>query len=474
MSNLRRSNERAPSGPDELAPQGTDELAPHGPDELAPPGPDGLPPHGSDGLAKSGSDKLAKSGSDELARSGSDELAVIRARYLHVSMTPTYVDAEGGLWLERSWHRDFIAHFDYLKSLVSCAPRLPRGSEPDLVRLELPEGADLELVHLPPQTSYLGVILSFPKTAWILWKSVGRAEIVHSGVGGWPFPLGWIVNPITWLRGKRLLINIESDWRLGNAGRRRLRQRLVDMDPLRDRMARWSCRRARLSLFTHVNYRDELCGKDSPKAHVAPAVWVNDSDIAESSAAERLWDAKVGEPVRLLFAGRLVAEKGVGTLLDALRALDARGLGARVDFIGRGEERDACLAAAAACRTVKISVLDPVPYGKEFFDLVRSYHAVLVPSLTEEQPRIVFDANSQAVPVIAADTGGLRPYVEHGRTGWLSPAGNAATLAAAIERAITAPSELRALGLAALAEARGRTHQAMHRWRSRLIRDYFT
>jgi glycosyltransferase involved in cell wall biosynthesis len=282
------------------------------------------------------------------------------------------------------------------------------------------------------------------------------------------------VNPFAWIRRKRFLINVESDWRLGSADRRRLRQRLVDMDPLRDWMARWSCGRAQLALFTHVNYRDELCGKDCAKAHVTPAVWVSETDVLGARAAAEAWDAKLREPVRLLFAGRLVAPKGVGTLLDALRTLEARGVEARVDFIGRGEERDACLAAASACRTVRISVLEPVPYGKEFFELVRRYHAVLVPSLTEEQPRIVFDANSQAVPVIAADTGGHRPYVEPERTGWLVPVGDAAALAAAIDRAIRSAPELRSMGLAALIEARGRTHQAMHRWRSRLIRDYLT
>jgi len=403
-----------------------------------------------------------------------DELAVIRARYLLVTPTPWYADEEGNLWLERSWHQDFVAHFDYLKTLVVCAPRLRRGSEPDLVRLDPPADSRLELVDLPPQTSYLRGLLGLPKTVRILWTAIGRAEFVHSGIGGWPYPLGWIVNPIAWLRRKRFLINVESDWRLGSAGRRRLRQRLVDMDPVRDVMARWSCRRARLALFTHVNYRDEVCGKGCSKAHVTPAVWFNDADVLATRAAEDAWRAKVREPARLLFAGRLVAAKGVGTLLDALRSLDARGVEARVDFIGRGEERDACLAAASALATVRISVLEPMPYGTEFFELLRRYHAVLVPSLTEEQPRIVFDASSQAVPVIASDTGGHRPYVEHDRTGWLVPAGDAVALAATIERANSAPGELGAMGLAALAEARGRTHQAMHRWRSRLIRDYLT
>jgi glycosyltransferase involved in cell wall biosynthesis len=401
-----------------------------------------------------------------------DELAVIRARYLLVTPTPWYADTDGRLWVERSWHQDLVAHFDYLKDLVACAPRLARGSEPDLVRLDPPEDARLELVDLPPQTSYLGGLLGLPRTAWILWKAIGRAEIVHSGIGGWPYPLGWIVNPFAWIRRKRFLINVESDWRLGTAGRRRFRQRLADMDPIRDAMARWSCRRAQLALFTHVNYRDEVCGRGCAKAHVTPAVWVNDEDVLAARAAEELWQAKAREPVRLLFAGRLVAAKGVGTLLDALRALEARGVGARVDFIGRGEERDAVLAAAAALRTVRISVLEPVPYGKEFFELLRRYHAVLVPTLTDEQPRIVFDASSQAVPVIASDTGGHRPYVDDELTGRLVPAGDAAALAAAIERANAAPAELRAMGLVALGEARGRTHQAMHRWRSRLIRDY--
>jgi glycosyltransferase involved in cell wall biosynthesis len=403
-----------------------------------------------------------------------DELAVIRARYLLVTPTPWYADGEGRLWLERSWHQDFVAHFDYLKSLVACAPRLPRGTEPDLVRFDAPADASFELVDLPPQTTYLRALLTLPRTAWILWKAVGRAEIVHSGIGGWPYPLGWIVNPFAWIRRKRFLINVESDWKLGTEGRRRFRQRLVDMDPLRDWMARWSCRRAQLALFTHVNYRDEVCGEGCAKAHVSPAVWVNDADVLGAGAASEAWEEKLREPVRLLFAGRLVAAKGVGTLLDALRALESRSVESRVDFIGRGEERDACLAAAAACRSVRITVLEPVPYGKEFFELVQRYHAVLVPTLSEEQPRIVFDANSQAVPVIASDTGGHRPYVEHERTGWLVPAGDANALAGAIERASGAPSDLRSMGLAALAEARGRTHQAMHRWRSRLIRDYLT
>ena len=204
-----------------------------------------------------------------------------------------------------------------------------------------------------------------------------------------------------------------------------------------------------------------------------PAVWVNDGDILDAGTAHSLWEAKVAEPIRFLFAGRLMVNKGVDVLLAALRSIDARGVEIRVDIIGSGERRQTCVTASTDLKTVRLSVLDPVPYGKPFFDLVQRYHMMLVPSLSDEQPRIVFDANAQAVPIIASDTDGLRPHVAHGRTGWLVPPGDAVALATAIERAVSSVADLRAMGMAALCAMGGITHRAMHRKRSRILQAHF-
>jgi glycosyltransferase involved in cell wall biosynthesis len=227
-------------------------------------------------------------------------------------------------------------------------------------------------------------------------------------------------------------------------------------------------------LFTHANYRDQLCTRHRERSFVTPAVWIDQADVLGTRAAEESWERKAREPVRLLLAGRLVLAKGVAVLLEALRELDARGIAAHVDTSGSGEEADACREAASGFRHVRLTNLDPVPYGKAIFERIRSYHAVLVPSLTQEQPRIVFDAYAQAVPVIASDTDGLRPYVANGTTGWLLPPGDAPALAAAIEKANREVPELRKMGLAALQAGRGFTHDAMHRWRSHLIREHCT
>jgi glycosyltransferase involved in cell wall biosynthesis len=110
-----------------------------------------------------------------------------------------------------------------------------------------------------------------------------------------------------------------------------------------------------------------------------------------------------------------------------------------------------------------------LPYGPPFFAMLREQDALLVPSLTDEQPRIVFDAFSQAVPVIAADTTGLRECVTEGKNGRFVPPGNAEALADAIAGASADRESLRTLGISSLDVARNLTHAQMHARRAEAI-----
>jgi glycosyltransferase involved in cell wall biosynthesis len=301
----------------------------------------------------------------------------------------------------------------------------------------------------------------------VLWRAIGQAEIVHSSVIGWPYPLGWIANPFALIRRKALIIVVESSWR-GES--RKLGRRIWDQ--LKESSGRWSCRHAAVAFFTHPTYRDALYRGSPGRGYVTPAVWINHADVLSESEAEHSWDRKSILPVRMLFAGRLVAAKGVTVLLQALRILDQRGIRAKVDIIGEGELRRSCVESVGGFSSVKLSVLDTVPYGAPFFELVRSYHALLIPSISDEQPRVVFDANAQAVPVIASNTPGIRPHVEDGRTGWLIEQGMPELLAEAIERAIAEPDKLRSMGRNSLAATLGHTHTAMHCKRSHILRKH--
>ena len=118
-----------------------------------------------------------------------------------------------------------------------------------------------------------------------------------------------------------------------------------------------------------------------------------------------------------------------------------------------------------------MTVLDEIPYGEEYMSLIRGSDAVMVPSVTDEQPRITYDALSQAVPVIGSATGGICEVVESGVTGRLSPPNDVPALTESIVWAARNRPALREMGLRGPEIVRHSTHQAMHRNRHRLLRE---
>jgi glycosyltransferase involved in cell wall biosynthesis len=392
-------------------------------------------------------------------------------RFLLVTNLPCFGDEAGRLFVDRAWHHDLLQHMSYLHQLTLCTPLVPRTPDmADLVEIRLEEHPGFHFVPLPPQTSTPEALRVLPRTSEILLAAVREADVVQANIAGWPYPLGWIAIPMARMLGKKVFVVVESaPWRPSGASiDRRLTQRV--RASVYEVLARAFCRTADLSAYTQPSYRDTLhTGDGRGPAYVTPATWINDDVILERETAERLWAAKVKEPARFLFAARLMESKGVSVLLAALRKLDARGVRLRVDVIGAGDLRDAVVAASEALGTVELRMLEPVPYGPPFFQLVDHYHAMLVPILSDEQPRIVFDAAARAVPVIASDADGIRPHVRSGHDGLLVPRGDVDALAEALARTAADVTMLQRLGLNALDDARPHTHRAMHALRSHLL-----
>jgi glycosyltransferase involved in cell wall biosynthesis len=403
-----------------------------------------------------------------------EDFSTIKRPYLLVLNMPYFVDAKGRVLLERTWHHDLIQHLHYLPALTLAAPLRPLPADTTkLVPIEEGPRARLGLVPLPPQTSRIRAIAQLFGTVRALWRAIGQAEIVHTGIGGWPFPLGWLASPIAKLRRKKLLIIVESaPWTLVAKGGATTTLRKRVEASVYERMARYWCSKADLSFYTQPAYLERYHANGKGPAYVAPATWVNAEDMLEDAQARSLWDAKMKEPVRFLFAGRLLAEKGVKILLEAVEKLTAAGVRGAVHVIGEGLLRDEVIAAERTA-PFGLKYFEPLPYGAPFLNFLQRYHAIVVPSLSDEQPRIVFDAAARGVPVLASETDGLRPHVENNRTGRLIPAGDAKALVETMAWCASNPKVLRSYAMEALSRVRGKTHQAMHAERSRIIARHF-
>jgi glycosyltransferase involved in cell wall biosynthesis len=399
------------------------------------------------------------------------ELLPIARRYLICLNITCYRDAHGVHYFDPLWHKDLIQHVRYLENLTLASPCLQGEPPPDAIAWA-PPLPEVQFLDLPVSHNLLQAILHLPSTAVRLWTAIGRAEIVHLGVAGWPIPFAWLASPLAALRGRFSVIVVESaPWRLRPGLPVTLKTRL--RAKVFETLGRWCVNHSSLVIVTQEEYRKTLLTAGPGYGHVIHASWLDEESIISPAEAAESWRSKrltSSGPLKLLFAGRLKRSKGVLLLLDAMRLISREGVPVELDILGQGELDGECRQACQSLQGVtKVSMLGVAPYNSAFFQILRDHHAVVVPSLSDEQPRIVYDAFSQAVPVLASDTPGLRDCVSHGRTGKLLASGEPADWAALFKWCLVHPHELEGMGSRGLETARAMTHEEMHRRRWRLL-----
>lgn len=154
-------------------------------------------------------------------------------------------------------------------------------------------------------------------------------------------------------------------------------------------------------------------------------------------------------PLTVLFAGRLLREKGILELIEAIRILKAAPETRDIAFKIAGEPYagnpssvtgDQLAAWRAEGLAEFLGHVDPIREQIAACDLV------VLPSYREGTPKILLEACAMEKAVIATDVPGCREVVEPGRNGLLVPARDARALASAIARLGREPLLREAMG----------------------------
>ena len=153
-------------------------------------------------------------------------------------------------------------------------------------------------------------------------------------------------------------------------------------------------------------------------------------------------------PGRLLYAGRLVTEKGVFCLLEALRQLDQiKQLNWSLHVCGNGPERAALQQIVARngwqTRVSFIDTLAPEALAAAY----RQAAVVVMPSLIPESFGLVgLEAMLHARPVAGFASGGMSEWLRNGSTGCIAEWGNARSLAQVLRELLERPDYAQRLG----------------------------
>ena len=141
-------------------------------------------------------------------------------------------------------------------------------------------------------------------------------------------------------------------------------------------------------------------------------------------------------PLRVLFVGRLLVDKGILEFVECARRCHDAAPG-RFEFLAAGEA-DAGNPASVAPETIdawrregRVRFLDHV---NDMPTLYRDADIAVLPSHGEGAPRSLIEAAACGLPLVASDVRGCREVVQPGYNGLLVPVHDVTALAAAVMR----------------------------------------
>ena len=153
-------------------------------------------------------------------------------------------------------------------------------------------------------------------------------------------------------------------------------------------------------------------------------------------------------PATVLFASRLLWEKGVGEFVAAARRVKERGTAAR--FVIAGNTTTAIASAVPEARLrawVEEGLIEWWGRRADMPAVLGSAHIVCLPSrYGEGVPKILIEAAAAGRPIVATDIAGCREIVRDGDNGVLVAPGDSAALADAIIGLIADPARRRRMG----------------------------
>lgn len=154
-----------------------------------------------------------------------------------------------------------------------------------------------------------------------------------------------------------------------------------------------------------------------------------------------------GVPI-IMFASRMLWDKGVGEFVAAAKSLNSRGVRARWLLVGDGDPANPKSVPVAQLHAWQVSgVVHWLGHCSDMPAMFNQSHIVCLPSYYGEGvPKVLIEAAACGRPIVTTDMPGCREIVHHGWNGILVPPRDVESLAEALDYLIRDPSLRRTMG----------------------------
>jgi glycosyltransferase involved in cell wall biosynthesis len=154
-----------------------------------------------------------------------------------------------------------------------------------------------------------------------------------------------------------------------------------------------------------------------------------------------------GTPV-VLFASRMIVDKGIYDFIGAIEYLKAKGIAVRAKIAGILDE-DAlnCVHESELKEWHNKGIVEWLGQCEDMPKLFRSSNVVVLPTKYGEGiPRVLIEAAAVGRPIVASDVAGCREIVKNEYNGFLVPIGDVKKISLAIEKIILNTDKQREFG----------------------------
>jgi len=171
-------------------------------------------------------------------------------------------------------------------------------------------------------------------------------------------------------------------------------------------------------------------------------VLLNGADAKRFSPREATPDAASDRPKTVLFAGRLVKEKGVHVLIGAMRLLEQRGVAARCLIVGAtkfgGSKPNKYVRGIQSNAPANVEFTGYLP-AADVVQTFRDAYVYTAPSVWDDPfPAAIIEAMASGLPVVASRRGGMPEAFKDGG-GILVNSGSEIELADAFQSILSDP-----------------------------------
>lgn len=153
------------------------------------------------------------------------------------------------------------------------------------------------------------------------------------------------------------------------------------------------------------------------------------------------------QPFTFAYIGRMLKEKGIEDLVQAISILQKRENQFQVYLVGPVMANDSSIPLTQLRTWEQAGLIKYIPATSHIIPYYEQATCIVLPSYREGVSRVLLEAASMARPAITTDVPGCRDVVEHGINGWLCSAKDPNSLALAMLTALDSqPEQLLQMG----------------------------